>query len=55
MLVDQFTSNYLACDGLCMSEPSFLRLQLIELGKIFPSFCFSFGIALQGSCNQCGM
>lgn len=55
MLVDKFTSNYLARDDLCMSEPSVLRLQLIELGKIFPSFCFSFGIALQGSYNQCGV
>lgn len=55
MLVDKFTSNYLACDGLCIYEPSFLRFQLIEFGKIFPSFYFSFGMALQDSCNQCGM
>ena len=55
MLVDKLTSIYLACDGLCMSEPLFLHLQLIELGKIFTSLCFSFGIALQGSCNQCGV
>ena len=55
MLVDKLTSIYLAHDGLCMSEPSFLHLQLIELDKIFPSFCFGFGMALQGSCIQCGM